>query len=66
MSNNAVNQIQSKINDEVIQTVNGVAFNQLSVMGQTTPQSSLSQLSYMNSSGVDNYFYSPTEVTKEK
>ena len=41
MSNNAVNQIQSKINDEVIQTVNGVAFNQLSVMGQTTPQSSL-------------------------
>ena len=49
MSNNAVNQIQSKINDEVIQTVNGVAFNQLSVMGQTTPQSSLSQLSYMNS-----------------
>lgn len=34
MSNNAVNQIQSKINDEVIQTVNGVAFNQLSVMGQ--------------------------------
>ena len=51
---------------EVIQTVNGVAFNQLSVMGQTTPQSSLSQLSYMNSSGVDNYFYSPTEVTKEK
>ena len=66
MSNNAVNQIQTKINDEVIQTVNGVAFNQLSVMGQTTQQSSLSQLSYMNSTGVDNYFYSPTEVTKEK
>lgn len=65
MSNNAVNQIQTKINDEVIQTVNGVAFNQLAVMGQTTQQSSLSQLSYMNSTGVNNYFYSPTEINKE-
>lgn len=66
MSNNAANEIQEKINAKVIQTVDSVAFTQLAQLGQASQQSPLVQLSMVNESAVEDYFYSPVELEREE
>lgn len=66
MSNNAANEIQEKINSEVVKTVDSVAFKQLVQIGQTSPASPLSQLEMVNETNVEEYFYSPVDLDREE
>lgn len=66
MTNNAVDKIQSIVNDNVVQRMDMVAFEQLATMGAMTQQQQLMQLSMVNESGVENYFYSPVVIEREE
>lgn len=66
MSNNAANEIQKEINNEVIKTVDSVAFKQLAQLGQMTHQQPLAQLSMVNETGVEDYFYSPVDLDRQE
>lgn len=66
MSNNAANEIQEKINSEIVKTVDSVAFQKLSQLGQLTHQQPLAQLSMVNETGVENYFYSPVDLDRQE
>jgi putative membrane protein len=65
MSISASKEIQTKINNEIVQTVDSNAMVQLETVGSSLPvQTPLTQLSAVNSSGVNNYFYSPVGIKK--
>ncbi len=66
MSDNAASEIQEKINYKVVQTVDAVAFTQLTQLGQATQQTPLVQLSMVNASDVQDYFYSPVVLEREE
>lgn len=66
LSDSASKQIQSKINYEVVRTVDSVAFRQLATLGATTQQEPLVQLTQVNDSGVSDYFYSPVTLDKNE
>ncbi len=64
LSNNAATQIQSKINYNVVQTVDSVAFQQLATMGLSTPTGD--SLAQVNSGSVQDYFYSPVDLERQE
>lgn len=66
MSNNAANEIQKEINNEIVKTVDSVAFKQLAQLGQLTHQQPLAQLSMVNETGVEDYFYSPVDLDRQE
>lgn len=66
MCENAANMIQSKINYNVVQSVDSEAFKQLTVIGANSKQPTLNSLSQVNSSDVEDYFYSPVDLDKQK
>lgn len=66
MSNNAANEIQKEINNEIVKTVDSVAFKQLVQLGQLTHQQPLAQLSMVNETGVEDYFYSPVDLDRQE
>lgn len=61
LSDSAAKSVQSKVNDEVVKTVDMVAFKQLAMSGTSTPSGSLSQV---NGTDVSNYFYTPVTLDK--
>lgn len=66
MCNNAAIKIQTEINDNVVQAVDTQAYKQLTMLGQTTHQSQLLQLSMVNGSEISEYIYSPVHLDREE
>ena len=65
MSETASKEVQTKVNNEIVQTVNTEALGQLVTVGSSLPVTTpLTELSGVNSSGVKNYFYSPVGIEK--